>query len=94
MFQGSFISEMEWAVFNSLFWNNKWLYWEVSDFYYKWHFFVRQTLLLKYVKLWQPQYKSWFSLIVEKVMPFESRPNMVREVREVKILSLNKSVFR
>ena len=43
--QGSFISQMEWALCKSLFWKNN-----------ERCFFVRQTFLLKYINLWQRQH--------------------------------------
>ena len=45
--------------------------------------------------LWQ--YKIWFSLIVELIPPFNSSPNMVREVKKICFQIPNKlrhNVFR
>ena len=77
---------MEWAPFKSLFWN--------TTVYYKRHFFLRQTLLSKYVRLLQRQqmpktfwqHKSRLSLIIEQILSFTSNSNMVREGKN---LSLN-----
>ena len=75
-------SQMEWAPFRSLFWNIFWnifwLYCKLNEFFYKRRFFVRQTLLLKYVNLWQRQQipKTYdniifrFSLVVEQILSF------------------------
>ena len=71
--QGSFITEMEWASFNSLSC-------KANDFYYNQCFSVRQNLLSRYVKIMTTtlnaenlrQYKSRFPLFVELILSFEA----------------------
>ena len=82
---------MVWVSHKSLFSNTNDSVAKFYDFFYKWRFFVNQTLLLKYVNLWQRRQlpktynnmKLDFFFIAEQILAFASNPNMIREVNNL-----------